>query len=377
MTREDEKLLSGLQYLRRKLHQNPETGLLLPVTASLLTEAMKVQGIAVRELEGGLTADLDGAPRVLLRSDMDALPVKDGKDVPYVSRNEGKCHACGHDGHMAMLYGAALLLKKEKVPGVRLVFQSAEECPPGGALDMLEGGVMEGIDAAFALHLTPFLPFGTVGVKAGALMAAADNFRLVIQGKSGHGAMPQGTVDTILVASQVVTALQALVSRGDPLEPLVVTVGKFQAGTAPNVIAGEAVLEGTVRTLQEELRQEMPGKIKQVAEGICGSFGASCKMEYLAGYAVLKNDAAMCRLAAAAAAEVLGEDRVIWLERPVMGSEDFAYFLEKAPGCFLFLGTGKEGFDYPLHHPRFDFDEAILPAGAKLLTRIVEKLLQA
>jgi amidohydrolase len=340
---------------------------MLDETRRLVADVMRDAGITVRELAGGLVADLGEAPRVLLRADMDALPVRDGKVVPYASGNEGKCHACGHDGHMAMLYGAALLLKEKEAPGVRLVFQPAEECPPGGALGMVEAGVMEGIEAAFALHLDPSLPLGTVGIKEGVLMAAADNFCLRIGGKSGHGARPQGTVDSILVASHVVTALQSLVSRGDPLEPLVVTVGRFQGGTAPNVIAGETVLEGTVRTLREELRRELPGMIQRVAEGVCASFGASCELEYLFGYPVLRNDGDMAWLAAEVAAEVLGGDKVVWLERPVMGSEDFAYFLTRAPGCFLFLGIGKEEYDYPLHHPFFDFDEGILPAGAELL----------
>ncbi len=374
MVGEYERLLPELKDLRRKLHRRPETGFDLAETRRLLARMLEDRGIRVRELAGGLVADLGESPKVLLRADMDALPVQDGKDAEYVSEHAGVCHACGHDGHMAMLYGAALLLKERNVPGVRLVFQPAEECPPGGALGMIKAGVMDGIKAAFALHLDPSMPFGSVGVRAGVMMAAADNFRLCIRGKGGHGAMPQGTVDTIVVGSHLVIALQALVSRGDPLEPLVVTVGKFQGGAAANVIAGEALLEGTVRTLRQELRQELPGMIKRVAEGVCVTFGASCELEYLFGYPVLANDEAMARLAAEAAAVVLGEGKVVWRERPVMGSEDFSYFLERVPGCFVFLGTGSDGYQYPLHHPCFDFDEGILPFGAMLMAEIAGKL---
>ena len=207
-------------------------------------------------------------------------------------------------------------------------------------------------------------------------MAATDNFKLIIRGSAGHGAMPHQAVDAVVAAAQVIMALQALVSRQiDPLEPVVVTVGKITGGTAINVVAQEVVLEGTVRTLAPDLRQSMPERLQTVAEGICQAFGAECRLEYNFGYPVLNNDAAMAELAAAAARE--SGLLPIALAKPLLGGEDFAYLLEQVPGCMLFLGSGDERFSYPLHHPCFDFDEAILPIGAKLLARLAEKALFA
>lgn len=374
-----DSLVATLVNLRRQLHSCPEGGFALPATKLFLKDALGAYGFAFEELGGGLVAELGkGAGKcVLLRADLDGLAVVDGKDVPYRSRHDGFAHACGHDGHTAMLFGAMLLLKEKVLPGrVRFMFQPAEETPPGGAQAMLAAGVLEDVSAAFALHLAPQLPFGSVGIKAGALMAATDGFRLLIRGSGGHGAMPHQTVDAVVVVAQVVLALQALVSRQiDPLEPVVVTIGKITGGSAINAVAQEAVLEGTVRTLSSELRQSMPQRLRTVAEGICQAFGAGCSLEYNFGYPVLKNDVAMAELAATAV-----EDsglQPLMLQQPLLGGEDFAYLLEQVPGCLLFLGSGDERFNYPLHHPCFDFDEAILPLGAKLLATLAEKALLA
>lgn len=373
----EEKLLAKLQEVRRQLHRRAETGFAVDRTRAYLARLFARAGIHLREAGGGLVADLgQGEGAVLLRAEMDALPLMDAKEAPYASRQGGACHACGHDGHMAMLYGAALLLKEKKLPGrVRLAFQPAEECPPGGALGMVKAGVLQGVKAAFALHLAPFLPFGKVGIKPGELMAAADNFRLTVCGRGGHGAQPHCTVDAVVVAAHVVTALQSLVSRqNDPLEPLVLTVGKISGGTACNVVADAVVLEGTVRTLDMGLRDKVPGMIEALARGVCSAFGAECSLEYLLGYPVLRNDQAMAELAAAAAEDV-SPGSSLWLPRPLMGGEDFAYVLGAVPGCLAFLGTGGDGFGFPLHHPRFDFDESILPFGAALLARVTERAL--
>ncbi|MBS4022164.1 MAG: amidohydrolase [Dethiobacter sp.] len=362
-----------LRKVRRQLHSNAETRFDLDATKAYLTQVFGEEGISLAEAGRGLIADIgNGAPRVLLRADMDALPLRDGKQVVYASKNEGACHACGHDGHMAMLYGAALLLKERHVKNsIRLIFQPCEECPPGGALGMIEAGVLEGIQAAFAIHLDPSLQFGRVGVKPGVLMAATDGFTLTIKGKGGHGAQPHKAVDAILAASHVVTTLQALVSRmNDPLEPLVLTVGKVCGGTASNVIADTVVLEGTVRTLSADLRSAMPEQIKYVAGGVCAAFGASCELNYLLGYPPLENNSKMTELVAREAAAVIGEQNVVNLERPVMGGEDFAYILQRVPGCFFRLGIGDEEFNHPLHHPCFDFNEEILAVGAELLAAI-------
>jgi amidohydrolase len=362
-----------LREIRRQLHRRPEIGFALDTTRKYLAQVFRESGIRVVEAGGGLVADIgEGPGRVLLRADMDALPVTDGKKTAYVSQNEGACHACGHDGHMAMLFGAGQLLNKDKLPGsVRLILQPCEERPPGGALGMIEAGVLDGVDAAFALHLTPDLPFGVVGVKAGVMMAAVDNFTLTVTGKGGHGAQPHSTVDAILAASHVVAALQALVSRmNDPVEPLVLTVGKFNGGNAANVVADNVVLEGTVRTLREDLRSAMPQRIRVVAESVCAAFGAGCKLDYLPGYPLLENDQLMAALAIKAAEGVVGKEKVISLNRPLMVSEDFSYFLQRVPGCFVLLGTGEEGFNAPLHHPGFDFNEDILPLGAEIMAAI-------
>lgn len=369
-------LLEPLTDLRRRLHRTPESGFVLPATKACLQAALAAAGFKVGELGGGLVAELGGGGKlVLLRADMDGLALEDGKAVAYRSENKGFSHACGHDGHMAMLFGAMLCLKEKDLPGrVRFMFQPAEETPPGGALAMMAAGVLRGVDAAFALHLAPQLPFGAAGIKAGELMAAADNFRIVIRGSGGHGAMPHQAVDAVVVAAQTVLALQVLVSRQiDPLEPVVVTVGKIVGGSAANVVAQEVVLEGTVRTLAPELRQTMPARLRAVADGVCQAFGAHCELAYAFGYPVLKNDAAMAELAAVAARE--SGIRVMPLEKPLLGGEDFAYLLEQVPGCLLFLGSGDERFSHPLHHPCFDFAETILPLGARLLARLAEKAL--
>lgn len=368
-----------LREIRRMLHMIPETGFELTNTRGVLKQLLGEAGLAYRDAAGGMVAEIgEGANCVLLRADMDALPVADGKDVAYASLNHGVCHACGHDAHMAMLYGAALQLREESLPGrVRLMFQPAEESPPGGALGMVEAGVLDGVGMAFALHVAPWLPFGTIGIKAGTVMAAADNFTLTVRGRGGHGAMPHECVDAVLAAAHVVTSLQALVSRmTDPLEPLVVTVGKISGGTAHNVIADCVVLEGTVRTLNRDLRQKMPGMLERMARQICAGFGADCELVYGCGYPVLYNGEEGVRLALQAAASVVGEERAVRVEKPVMGGEDFAFVLEKVPGAFIFLGTGGGGHFYPLHHPCFDLDEDILPVGAAVLAELARAALE-
>lgn len=369
------EFLEHLRRVRRDLHERAETGFQERDTSRYISELLISAGFTVKELAGGLTTELSGTgKRVLLRAELDALPLTDTKAVPYASKNEGACHACGHDGHMAMLYGAALLLKSRGITGgVRFAYQPAEERPPGGAINMVRAGVLDGVNAAFALHLSPYLPFGTVGLKAGALMAAADDFRLTVKGKSGHGAMPQAAVDAVLAASHTVTALQALVSRmTSPLKPLVLTVGKINGGSANNVVADKVTLEGTIRTLDTRLRDEMPARIENVASHTCAAFGAACELEHISGYPPLFNDGEMTALVEKAAADVVGKDQVLWLERPMMGSEDFAYFLERVPGCFIFLGTKQESYRHSLHHPCFDFNEEILPVGAELLYRLTQ-----
>jgi amidohydrolase len=368
-----ETLHETLSQVRRRLHALAETGFALDETRGTVSRLLTREEIPVVELAGGLCADLgSGKPCILLRADMDALPVKDGKNVPYKSLRKDACHACGHDAHMAMLYGALLLLKQRSLPGkIRFMFQPAEERPPGGALGMIDAGVLDGVDMAFALHVAPWLPFGAVGVREGVVMAAADNFTITVRGRGGHGAMPQDGVDAILAASHVVTGLQSLVSRKvDPLEPLVVTVGKMSGGTACNAIADRVVLEGTVRTISRELRNHLPEWLGHTAAKICSGFGAECELNYTFGYPVLENSAFGTTVAQEAASAVVGSQKTVRMERPLMGGEDFAYILEKVPGAFLFLGTGDKQYTHPLHHPCFDFNEKILPVGSELLREL-------
>ncbi|MDW7650622.1 MAG: M20 family metallopeptidase [Bacillota bacterium] len=371
-------LNNKLKEARRKLHMVAETGFLVHETRELIKQLLTGEGIMPHELAGGLVAETgEGTPCILLRADMDALPVTDGKDVPYKSLHQGACHACGHDAHMAMLHGAALLLKEELLPGkVRFMFQPAEETPPGGALGMIEAGALNGIHMAFAMHLAPWLPFGTVGIKEDTVMAAADNFTLTIRGRGGHGAMPHQGVDAILAASHTVTALQALVSRmTDPLDPLVLTVGKISGGTACNVIADSVILEGTARSLNPQLRSSLPELIKKTAAHVSAAFGAECELDYKFGYPILKNWDTGVNVATEAAAKVVGEDKIVRMDRPLMGGEDFAYILEQVPGAFIFLGTGDEQYPHPLHHPCFDFNEKILQVGAKLFRELAKSAL--
>lgn len=377
----NDELLQILQRVRRDLHRMPEIGFAVTKTRAYLANILKGAGFTPREVAGGLVADIgQGAPKVLLRADMDALPITDEKTTDYASALPGCCHACGHDAHMAMVFGAGLLLRDEfaGVGGaVRLVFQPAEECPPGGALGMIEAGVLDGIEAAFALHVHPHLPFGAVGLKAGQLMATADNIRLTVTGQGGHGAMPQGSVDAIVAASHVVVGLQSLASRMiDPTEPFVLTIGKIRGGDASNVVAGRVELEGTVRTLNSQTRDAVEKKIYTIAAGICDAYGAGLELQYTRGYPLLENHKEMVELVRQALENEGMGDNIISLEKPMMGGEDFSYFLRQVPGCFIFLGTKKGDDGHPLHHPQFDFDENVLPLGAQLLKHTVCAFLQ-
>lgn len=366
-----------LRNVRHRLHRIPETGFELDKTKAVLIELLTEAGFTPQDIGGGLVVDIgDGDHRILLRTDMDALPIQDIKDIPYQSTHAGKCHACGHDGHMAMLFGAALLFKERGARNsVRLMFQPAEECPPGGAADMIKAGVLDGVAAAFALHLNPHLKFGQLGLKAGPMMAATDNFKLTILGKSGHGAMPHQAADAILAAGHTITALQALVSRlTDPLDPVVLSVGKINGGMAANVVSDTVLMEGTIRTLSAKLRNKMPGKIQNISNHICKAFNCRSVLDYSLGYPVLMNNPVMAVKVADAATATIGKNNVKWLEKPVMGGEDFAYILHNVPGMFCFLGTGDAAHTYSLHHPRFDFNEDILMTGSELYYSFVNRI---
>jgi amidohydrolase len=368
---------------RRDLHRIPEPAYTEEKTSSYVGEYLKKEGL---EVQTGIARfgvvgliKLSGPGKTLMiRSDMDALPISEETGLPFASTHERAMHACGHDGHMAMVLGAVTILNKvkDKLKGnIKFLFQPAEE-GPGGAKPMIEAGVMEDphVDYSIGCHLWPSLPEGTVGVKAGPLMAAMDRFDIKIIGKGGHGAMPHLCIDALEVGTQVVNALQRIVSRQmNPLNPTVVTVGSFHAGTTFNVIPGEAVLCGTTRTFDREIWNSWPGRIEKIVRGICQSMGADYELKYTQGYPPTVNDESTAELVRRCGGDVVGKERVIEPE-PTMGGEDMAFYLEKSRGCFFFLGVGREGCA-PLHNPKFDFNENVLLTGVETYCRVAFELL--
>ncbi|MDO9574623.1 MAG: amidohydrolase, partial [Candidatus Contubernalis sp.] len=373
----------------RHFHRYPETAFEEEKTGEYISALLEELGLEVQKNVAGtgVTALLKGsAPgkTIALRADMDALPLQDAKDADYSSRCPGVCHACGHDAHMAVVLGAAMLLLKYKdqIKGqVAFIFQPAEEKPPGGASFMIQAGVLTepSVDAILGIHTNPYYPVGSVALKRGPVMAAADLFKIKIIGSGGHGAAPHQTVDSVVVASQVIQALQLISSRMvNPIEPVVVSIGKIQGGEKFNIIAGEVEMEGTVRTLSSELRDRMKGMIDKILTGITSACGANYELEYIRNYPVLVNDDGVTALVEKATREMLGDENVVIMEKPLMGSEDFANYLEHVPGSYFFLGVcPEEGKSvYPWHHPGYDINEEALPVGAAVLAWAALKLLE-
>lgn len=374
---------------RRDFHRHPELGYKEFRTARIVADRLAADGYEVKTGIGGtgvigLIENSDVANRTLLyRADMDCLPIVEETSADYRSQIEGAMHACGHDAHVAIGLAVAKRMAEERdsIKGnLKFAFQPAEE-GGNGAVAMIEDGVLTSPDvsAAVGLHVWNNLPVGQVGIHMGAMMAAVDEFDLIIEGRGGHGALPHQTVDSIVVASQVVTALQTIVSRNvSPLDSAVVTVGRFQAGTAFNIIAEAAELRGTVRTFNRQTHAEIPRMIERVVAGVCSAMGAKYKLDYKRHTLPLVNDTEMCEFVADVAAEVVGRENIIPDER-TMGGEDMCYFLEKVPGCFFFLGTRNEarGFVHPHHSPRFDIDESAMEIGVEIMTRVVRRYLSA
>jgi len=376
LRRDAQSLRGELVAWRRDFHRHPEIAFEERRTSSVIAKFFENLGLPARPAGGtGLVARLEGKPggkTVCLRADMDALPLKEEGDKDYISENPDACHACGHDGHMAILMGVAKLLseRKEEFRGkVVFLFQPAEERIPGGAKRMIEEGALQGVDAIFGLHLWQPLPTGKIGIVKGAMMAAPDEFSVTVIGKGGHGSMPQTTIDPILVASQLVINLQSIVSRNvDPLKSAVVSLGTIQGGTIFNIIPCEVKLTGTVRTFDPELRQFMEKRVREVVQGTCQTFGAKGEINYIRGYPALINDASMTELVKEVARNSLGENCLREID-PVMGGEDFAYYLQCIPGAFLFFGMG-DGMIYPHHHPGFDLDEKSLPLATLFMSSL-------
>ena len=370
------KLTNKIIEWRRDLHRHPEIAFKERRTSSVIRKFLEGLGIPVSTCaETGLRGVLEGKPggkTVALRADIDALPLKEEGDKEYISENPEATHACGHDGHMAILMGAAQILsqRKDLFKGkVVFLFQPAEERIPGGAKKMIEEGALEGVDVVFGLHLWQPLPTGSVGIVKGAMMAQPDKFSIIVKGEGGHGSMPQTTVDPILVASHLVVNLQSIVSRNvDPLKSAVVSFGTVEGGTIYNIIPCEVSLTGTVRTFDSSLQSFIKRRLIEITEGTCRAFGATSEFKYEKGYIPLVNDEKMVDFVLDIARKTLGEESIKSID-PVMGGEDFAYFLQEVPGAFLFFGMG-DGMEFPHHHPAFDLDEKSLPQAVLLMSSL-------
>jgi amidohydrolase len=381
LRRQADELAPRLVAWRRELHRHPELGFEVHRTAAFVENRLRELGLDVRTGVGrsGVVGILRGpaaGPAVLLRADMDALPIQEVGGREYGSAVPGRMHACGHDAHTAMLLGAATLLasRRGELSGhVLLCFQPAEE-GQGGGRAMIEDGVLDLAEVAgvFALHVWSQFPAGTLHVRVGPMMAAQDEFAARLVGRGGHGALPHQAVDPVVAASQAIVALQSVVSRSiDPTESAVLTVGTLQAGHAPNVIPAEARMEGTLRSFDARVRETLRRRVHDVLEGTARASGCGLEFELRPGYPPVVNDAAAVERVRAAAGRVFGEANV-HEARPMAAAEDFAYFLERRPGAFVLLGAGNEsrGITAPHHSPEFDIDESVLPRGAELLARL-------
>jgi len=358
--------------LRRDLHRHPELAWNERRTAERIAGFLQGRGLDLRTGIGGtgVVAEAKGGAgrTVLLRVDMDALPIQEDSRSPHASEVAGVMHACGHDGHVAMGAAAARLAGRGAPGTVRVLFQPAEE-GEGGAQAMVAAGVMDGVGVAVGVHLWNELPVGTLGVKAGPLMAAVDRLRIVVRGRGGHGGKPHRSADPVVAAAHVITALQTIVSREvSPTLAAVVTLGSVHGGQAFNVIPDDVTLLGTIRTFDAALRRSMPERVTRIASGIAEALGCRAEVEVRSGNPPVVNDAAVAELARRAAVRVVGEENVVEPE-PTMGGEDMAIYFERAPGCFVFVGSANpaRGLDQPHHSPRFDFDEDALLIGTEFL----------
>ncbi|MFC3899399.1 amidohydrolase [Aliicoccus persicus] len=368
--------------IRRHMHMYPELSFQEENTKRYIYDQIKDLDLDItRDFGGnGIVARLhvsDDLPTVALRADFDALPIQDEKDVPYRSKKPGVMHACGHDGHTAMLIGAEKILTahKDKLPvNVVFIHQHAEENLPGGAIGMVKAGVMEGVDAVFGLHLASHLPTGSIGYVRGFTQANADSFSIEVKGKGGHGAEPHRNNDAIVAAAHLIQQIQTITSRNvDPLKSAVISVGQFKGGSAFNVMPSAVHVNGTARTFEPDVRELVSRRLEEVCEGVGKSFDVEYDINFHYGYPSMKNDLDILDYSL----EVVSRDVSFvgeLIERePKMGGEDFAYYAQEAPGAFLMLGTGNAelGTDYPHHHEMFDMDEEGLKAGVEMFVKFV------
>lgn len=376
-----EKYLQHMINLRETIHMYPEDGFSEFTTSKIIIEELEKLGIKVQKnvAKTGVVGLIEGkypGKTVLLRADMDALKIQEQADVEYKSKIDGMMHACGHDGHVAGLLGAAMILNelKDNLHGnVKLVFQPAEE-RDGGALPMIEEGVLENpkVDAAFAAHLWGYLNEGEVHLKEGPMMASPDIFNIKVIGKGGHGAVPQESIDPIVITCQIVNSLQTIVSRKiNPLDPVVITCGRIQGGDCHNVIPNEVELEGTIRTFNEETRNWVPKVMEDLIRGITTSQGAAYEFKYEPKYPALINYKYMTSFAKESLKKVVGEENVFDLKEPNMGGEDFAYFAQKVQSAFIFVGIANNKSEPVIHHnPYFKWDSKNVGILAQSLSQI-------
>ncbi|QND68476.1 amidohydrolase [Mesorhizobium loti] len=370
---------------RQHLHQTPELNFDVFKTAAFVTEKLKafgcddvVTGLGKTGVVGIIRGRQGKGPTIGLRADMDALPLNEISGKPYASTIPGKMHACGHDGHTAMLLGAAKYLAETRnfTGSVAVIFQPAEE-GGGGGNEMVKDGMMDRFDISkvFGMHNMPGLPVGQFAIRPGPIMAATAEFTITVRGKGGHAAMPHGTIDPIVITSQLVGALQTIASRStDPVEAVVVSVTKFHAGDAYNIIPETAEIAGTVRTLRKEIAKKSEERIRTICDGLATAFGAKIEVDYQANYPVTFNHAEETVFASDVAIGVAGDAHVHRGIQPVMGGEDFSYMLEARPGAFIFIGNGDTA---GLHHPAYDFNDEVIPHGMSYWVKLAETALAA
>jgi len=368
---------------RRHLHQTPELNFDVFQTAAFVTDKLKafgcddvVTGIGKTGVVGIIHGRKGDGATIGLRADMDALPIEEISGKPYASTIPGKMHACGHDGHTAMLLGAAKYLAETRnfAGSVAVIFQPAEEGGCGGN-EMVKEGMMErfGIGKVFGMHNMPGLPVGQFAIRPGPIMAATAEFTITVKGRGGHAAMPHGTIDPIVIASQLVGALQTIASRStDPVEAVVVSVTKFHAGDAYNVIPETAEIAGTVRTLKKEVAKKAEERMRALCDGLSAAYGAKIEVDYDSNYPVTFNHPEETVFASDIAAAVAGDAHVHRGIQPVMGGEDFSYMLEARPGAFIFIGNGETA---GLHHPAYDFNDEVIPHGMSYWVKLAETAL--
>jgi amidohydrolase len=380
---EIDEMVPDIVALRRDLHEHPELAFEEVRTSGIVAQRLRALGLDVRTgvaktgvvglLRGGKSKP--GAKTIAIRADMDALPIHEQNEIDYRSTIDGKMHACGHDGHTSIALAVADILSKRRDElngNVKFVFQPAEE-QIGGAEPMVKEGAMEGVDGVIGLHLISNYPLGRVGVRSGPVFASADRFIITVRGKGGHAAMPEESVDPIVIAAYIITALQTLISREtSPFSPAVITIGRVQAGSAFNIIPETAELQGTMRAFSREHREKLLRRIRELANGVAGAMGGSCEVQVFDGCPPCVNEEAMTGLVRRAAVETVGEQAVDTSEDVMTtGSDDMAYFLDAVPGCYFIVGANnpEKGANYPHHHPRFNIDEDALPIAVEVLAR--------